>query len=248
MIWRFATMADPLVVEWHSRDLDSLPNPREVAAVNDWLRDSNQTFQIMRDHPLHNSKILGGAFGMRISGSNHSYNRQQAIGMGSNRKKSFHSVFQSHLDQDRMFPIQAWKSKKHLRACSGWCWMNPSGSISATVKDLTNVCSRPLSGNMQRTTQWLMTATDVSSTTKGMLRFYLFTSFLVSKHGQPIYRIGNRDHSHRAFPTQRINGPNYSEPKEPNFVGSNGGKISFPTTRTCPVKCRPIEHLDWQLC
>ena len=68
MIWRFATMADPLVVEWHSRDLDSLPNPREVAAVNDWLRDSNQTFQIMRDHPLHNSKILGGAFGMRISG------------------------------------------------------------------------------------------------------------------------------------------------------------------------------------
>ena len=71
MIWRFATMADPLVVEWHSRDLDSLPNPREVAAVNDWLRDSNQTFQIMRDHPLHNSKILGGAFGMRISGSNH---------------------------------------------------------------------------------------------------------------------------------------------------------------------------------
>ena len=70
MIWRFATMADPLVVEWHSRDLDSLPNPREVAAVNDWLRNSNQTFQIMRDHPLHNSKILGGAFGMRISGSN----------------------------------------------------------------------------------------------------------------------------------------------------------------------------------
>ena len=76
MIWRFATMADPLVVEWHSRDLDSLPNPREVAAVNDWLRDSNLTFQIMRDHPLHNSKILGGAFGMRISGSNHSYNGQ----------------------------------------------------------------------------------------------------------------------------------------------------------------------------
>ena len=179
MIWRFAAMADPLVIEWHSRDLDSLPNPREVAAVNDWLRDSNHTFQIMRDHPLHNSKILGGAFGMRISGSNHSYNRQQV-----NRKNSFNSVlFQSHLDQNRIFLIQAWKSKKHLRACSGWCWMNPSCSISATVKDLTNVCSRPLSGNMQRTTQWLMTATDVSSTTKGMLRFYLFTNFLVSKHG-----------------------------------------------------------------
>ena len=75
MIWRFATMADPLVVEWHSRDLDSLPNPREVAAVNDWLCRSNKTFQVMRDHPLHNSKILGGAFGMRISGSHHSYNQ-----------------------------------------------------------------------------------------------------------------------------------------------------------------------------
>ncbi len=36
MIWRFAPMADPLVDEWHSRDLDSVISDREAAAVNDW--------------------------------------------------------------------------------------------------------------------------------------------------------------------------------------------------------------------
>jgi len=36
MVWRFAPMADPLVSEWHSRDLDSSISAREVAAVIDW--------------------------------------------------------------------------------------------------------------------------------------------------------------------------------------------------------------------
>ena len=39
MIWRFAPMADPLVEEWHSRDLDSCISAREAAAVRDWKND-----------------------------------------------------------------------------------------------------------------------------------------------------------------------------------------------------------------
>ena len=58
-------MADPLVGEWHSRDLDSRPSQREVDAVNDWL-PSGKTYHIMRDNPVHNTKILGGAFGMQF--------------------------------------------------------------------------------------------------------------------------------------------------------------------------------------
>ncbi len=38
-LWRFAPMADSLVEEWHSRDLDSRVTAREAAAVEDWLRN-----------------------------------------------------------------------------------------------------------------------------------------------------------------------------------------------------------------
>ena len=52
-------MVDPLVSEFHSRDLDSVPSPREVEAVKEWLASKNKTFHIMRDHPYHRVPILG---------------------------------------------------------------------------------------------------------------------------------------------------------------------------------------------
>ena len=39
---------------------------REVAAVNDWLT-TKKTFHIMRDNPMHNTRIMGGAFGMQLT-------------------------------------------------------------------------------------------------------------------------------------------------------------------------------------
>jgi len=56
-------MADENVVEWHSRDLDSTIIDSEVEAVKEW-RKTNYTFHIMRDHPSHNTNILGGMFGV----------------------------------------------------------------------------------------------------------------------------------------------------------------------------------------
>ena len=67
MLWRFAPMSDPLVSEWHSRDLDSRVNEREVAAVNDWLRNTTLSYHAMRDNPYHGTPILGGMFGMRVT-------------------------------------------------------------------------------------------------------------------------------------------------------------------------------------
>ena len=64
-LWRFAPMVDPLVREWHSRDLDSRLSDRETSAVQDWLYKSTKTFHIMRDHIYHVWPIMAGMFGMR---------------------------------------------------------------------------------------------------------------------------------------------------------------------------------------
>ena len=65
-LWRFAPMADKLVTEFHSRDLDSRPTEREWAAVNEWLK-SNRTYHIMRDSPVYRTPILPGLWGMRFT-------------------------------------------------------------------------------------------------------------------------------------------------------------------------------------
>eukprot|EP00094_Tigriopus_californicus_P005545 TCALIF_05342-PA protein Name:"Protein of unknown function" AED:0.08 eAED:0.08 QI:58/0.25/0.2/1/0/0.4/5/0/512 len=66
MIWRYLPLADPNVVEFHSRDLDSRISAREVAAVRDW-QSSGKHFHVMRDNPAHSADILGGMFGDHIT-------------------------------------------------------------------------------------------------------------------------------------------------------------------------------------
>ena len=66
MNWRFFPMLDPQVSHLVSRDLDSLINDREVAAVQEWLR-SDKAFHFMRDHPAHGTEILGSGWGVHIS-------------------------------------------------------------------------------------------------------------------------------------------------------------------------------------
>jgi hypothetical protein len=64
MFWRFAAIADPDVEMMLSRDTDSRLSLREKNAVDDWLA-SDKLFHIMRDHPEHNTEILGGMWGAR---------------------------------------------------------------------------------------------------------------------------------------------------------------------------------------
>lgn len=49
-----------------SRDLDSALTKRERAAVDAWIQ-SNKLFHAMRDHPMHNTAMLGGLWGFRPS-------------------------------------------------------------------------------------------------------------------------------------------------------------------------------------
>lgn len=62
MFWRFEAAAEADVMI--SRDCDSRLSLREKAAVDEWLA-SDKTFHIMRDHPWHGSKILGGMWGVK---------------------------------------------------------------------------------------------------------------------------------------------------------------------------------------
>lgn len=64
MFWRFYTAADPDVDIMISRDVDSRVSERDAIAVNEWL-DSGKSFHIIRDHPHHGYKILGGLWGVR---------------------------------------------------------------------------------------------------------------------------------------------------------------------------------------
>ena len=61
MTWRFLPLMDPTGAHFLSRDSDTLISMREVTVVNQWLRESNATFHLMRDHPGHcSTAILGG--------------------------------------------------------------------------------------------------------------------------------------------------------------------------------------------
>lgn len=62
MMWRFlAADTDGIFL---SRDLDSRLDYREKYAVEEWL-NGDKDFHIMRDHPQHAVKILGGMWGCR---------------------------------------------------------------------------------------------------------------------------------------------------------------------------------------
>lgn len=62
LFWRFEPAFDPEVELFVSRDLDSRINPREVAAVKEWLA-SGLLLHTMRDHYQHIVPILGGMWG-----------------------------------------------------------------------------------------------------------------------------------------------------------------------------------------
>ena len=64
MMWRFEAIDDPEVEIMMSRDTDTRFTLREKLAVEEWL-NSGKIFHIMRDHPCHEQKIMGGMFGTK---------------------------------------------------------------------------------------------------------------------------------------------------------------------------------------
>jgi hypothetical protein len=64
MFWRFYPASEEDVDVMISRDCDSRLSEREKLAVDEWL-SSDKDFHIMRDHPYHNTAILGGMWGSK---------------------------------------------------------------------------------------------------------------------------------------------------------------------------------------
>ena len=64
LFWRFYPASESEESVMLSRDADSRLNPRERAAVDEWLR-SDKDFHVMRDHPHHDIAIMGGMWGVR---------------------------------------------------------------------------------------------------------------------------------------------------------------------------------------
>ena len=64
MVWRFLPLVDETVDIACGRDLDSPLISREEQAVLAWMNTS-KIFHVMRDHPQHNSAIMGGLWCFR---------------------------------------------------------------------------------------------------------------------------------------------------------------------------------------
>ncbi len=91
MFWRFLPATDPNIDVMISRDCDSRISLREKYAVDEWLA-SDKDFHIMRDHPYHNTVILGGMWGSR----NNLFNRV-GINVDPDSHNSFWQVDQNFL-------------------------------------------------------------------------------------------------------------------------------------------------------
>jgi hypothetical protein len=64
LFWRFMPAFDKSIDVTIVRDCDSRLSEREALAVDKWLK-SDKVFHIMRDHPYHNTEILGGMWGVK---------------------------------------------------------------------------------------------------------------------------------------------------------------------------------------
>lgn len=114
MFWRFMACEDADVML--SRDTDSRISNREKEAVYEWL-DSDKDFHIMRDHPHHNTQILGGMWGCRngilsnIRELVDKYNKGDFWQTDQNflREVVYDKVKESSIIHDSYFNIEKWK-------------------------------------------------------------------------------------------------------------------------------------------
>jgi hypothetical protein len=63
-MWRFLPAFYKNVNVFLSRDTDSRIEPKEIKAIQEWLK-SDKNFHIIRNHPMHKRKILAGLWGSR---------------------------------------------------------------------------------------------------------------------------------------------------------------------------------------
>jgi hypothetical protein len=96
MFWRFLINDENNIKLFIIRDADSRISLRESIVVHEWIK-SNKNLHIMRDHPHHNFKILGGMWGMRVKSH---FSMKTLISNYLKSKNTKFSVDSRGIDQD----------------------------------------------------------------------------------------------------------------------------------------------------
>ena len=75
MFWRFLVFDDIHVTTAIVRDIDSVGSSREKKMVDNWIT-SGKKLHIIRDHPNHQSRIMGGMWGLAINGKSYGIKKE----------------------------------------------------------------------------------------------------------------------------------------------------------------------------
>jgi hypothetical protein len=112
MFDRFEAIDDPECTIMFVRDADSRIHDRDVACIEDFI-NSNKLLHIIRDHKYHNTKILGGLWGIRKEGLKEPITNiiQQWI----QHKKNFHKGIDQEFLAEKIYPILKSNSLIHDR-------------------------------------------------------------------------------------------------------------------------------------
>jgi hypothetical protein len=92
LFWRFMPAFDKSIDVTIVRDCDSRLSERESLAVDQWIQ-SDRSFHIMRDHPYHNTEILGGMWGIK----------NKSIDLGENLTLDIISTYKDEYQEDQRY-------------------------------------------------------------------------------------------------------------------------------------------------
>ncbi len=131
LIWRFLPVMDKEVDLALSRDLDSVLNDREAAAVKEFVSNGNSEVivHVMRDHPQHGIGMLGGTWAGKLDNHRELW-RKSALNMLTDKKANSPGSI-AGVDQDLLHRhVYKWSRKGKMMShdsytCSKFSWSRP---------------------------------------------------------------------------------------------------------------------------
>ena len=149
MTWRFIPMADPWVDIACFRDLDSVIFKREEAAVREFLAsEDKEVCHVMRDHPLHTAKIMGGMWCFRNE-INRPLAKSLLIKILSKAQKRVPGIREAKKNNDQhVLEYYIWPIvKKQTMVHDAYhCWWSPGGRPFPSQRQIIGPDAEPFIG------------------------------------------------------------------------------------------------------
>lgn len=156
MFWRFGACeiadAEAVIV----RDTDSRITLREAIAVSEWLA-SGKSLHVMRDHPWHTNRVMGGMWGLQ---GEHALETFSAVLQAESKSPHYgedqrfvseivYPLFKRDVMVHDSFSRQEWRRKKFIERTGGEfvgeaidCLGRPNVALRDTVKKFENQAVR----------------------------------------------------------------------------------------------------------